>query len=192
MRTFAERIPTPMRMALMLIAALAGGWLALEHQSALAPAIESGGPGIVAFEFAASPERADEILSGWGTGGRTGAEEAIRIDYGFLIAYAVFLWLATAAVADRAHGRWARVGRWLAGLALVAGLLDILENTLLLRVIDGYREGSISGTATAAAAVAAGLKFAILAVIGLYMLSALLHWVGVWLSGARSGRSATL
>ena len=56
----------------------------------------------------------------------------------------------------------------------VAGLLDAIENTALLRVLDGYEAGSISGVATKLAAGAAAVKFAIVIAAGLYVVSALL------------------
>lgn len=162
----------------MVVAAVAAVWLMIEHDAALAPAVDESGTGIVAFEFAGSPDRAEEILDSWGRAGRAGAEQAIKIDYGFLVAYSVLLALATAAIAERSTGPAARAGWWLSGLALVAGGLDAIENTLLLRVVDGYHSGSIGGTATTWAAVAAGIKFAIVIVAGLYVLFGLIRMWG--------------
>jgi hypothetical protein len=159
-----------MRIVLMVIAAVAAIWLLREQDTAFAPALEESGTTIVAFEFAATPDRAEEILDGWGRAGRPGAEQSIRIDFAFLAAYAVLISLGTATVASWKTGWRARLGWWLAGLVIVAGLLDAIENVLLLRVIDGYHQGAIGGTATALAAAAAGLKFLIVIVASLYIM----------------------
>lgn len=157
----------------MLSAALAGGLLLLQHEQAMEPANASGGPDIVAFELARTPEQAREILDEWGPEGRAGATRAIKIDYGFLIAYAVFLSVAVGSIATGVAERtrtWAKsLGWWLAGLALVAGVLDAIENTALLRVLDAYPSGGISSLATWTAAVAASVKFLIVTAAVVYL-----------------------
>ncbi len=186
MRTLLDRIPGRVRIALIVAAAVAAIWLMFLHDDALAPAVEKSGTGIVAFEFAATPERAEEILDGWGRAGRAGAEKAIRIDYAFIVAYTVLIGLGTATMARRATGTRARLGWWLAGLMLVAGALDAMENTLLLRVIDGYHEGTIGDTATRLAAVAAGAKFTIVIAASLFIM---VEAVRTWGWPARSART---
>jgi len=158
----------------MVTAALVGGLLLIQHERAMEPAKDSSGTDIVAFEFAGTPERAREILDEWGTEGRAGATRAIKIDYGFLIAYAVFLSLAVGGLAAGVGKRtraWAESLGWrLVGLALVAGALDAIENTALLRVLDAYQSSGISGLATLTAAVAASVKFLIVAAAVAYLL----------------------
>jgi hypothetical protein len=166
-------VPQRVQLALMAAAALAAIVLSVQHRAAFKPALDSGGPGIVEFEMAGSPERAEEILDGWGVVGREAAERAIGIDYGFLVAYSLFLALATATVAARLSGSWKGVGIALAWLSLLAGLLDAVENTALLYVIRAYRSGSIGSLAPTVAAQAAGAKFAIVLLAGAYVLGGL-------------------
>lgn len=189
MRHLFERIPPRMRMVLMVIAAIAAIWLLREHDKAFAPALDQSGTTILAFEFATTPDRAEEILDGWGRAGRAGAEQSIRIDFAFIVAYACLISLGTATVASWKTGWRARLGWWLAGLVIVAGLLDVIENVLLLRVIDGYHQGAIGGTAPALAAGAAGIKFSIVIVASLYIMVGVIEKWG-WPNRIRSRSAA--
>lgn len=148
-------------MSLIVVAGAAAIVLLLAHNAAFAPAIDAGGPDIVSFELARTPERAEEILDGWGRAGREGAEQAIKIDFGFLVAYSISLGLACTAVASRVKDRWRRFGRLLGWSVPVAGALDGIENLALLRVIDGYHSGAVGSTSPLVAAVVASIKFAI-------------------------------
>jgi hypothetical protein len=142
-----------------LVVMVVGIALSFAHDVAFAPAANSGGPGIVAFEFAGSSQRASGILDEWGEPGRSAAVAAIRVDYAFLVAYSLFLALAAGVVSARIPGRWGRLGRLVSGLALLAGAADAVENAALLRVIAGYRYEGIGTLAPAVAADAARIKF---------------------------------
>jgi hypothetical protein len=176
MRKLIEAIPRPVRIGLLVLTAIAGIWLWREMAAAMEPAIAASSSDIVAFEFAGSPERASDILSEWGADGRQGARRALQLDYGFLVAYAIFLTLGSASVAMAALRRdrkqLGRIGWRLAGLALLAGVLDAIENTALLTVVDNYDSGSISAVATATAAVVAGPKFVFVIAAALYVIGA--------------------
>ena len=115
--------------------------------------------GIVSFEFAASRERADQMLEAWGETGRRMARQSLWLDFLFLAGYAPGLALLCAAPADRARGEHATraaLGDALAWGQLAAGGLDALENLALLRVVGGA-----PGEAWPALAAAfAGPKFA--------------------------------
>ncbi len=165
MKNLIEPIPRNVRIAVMIGAAAAVVWLSLEMNQAMQPAVDDSAFGIVSFELAGTVERATEILDDWGPDGRAGVERAIQLDYGFLIAYAVLLVLASSAVAIAARTRaWVKTEQWgwrLAALVLVAALLDAVENTLLLQTLGDYISGSIGGLPVAAAAGAAAIKFAI-------------------------------
>jgi hypothetical protein len=138
------------------------------------------GTGIIDFEFVRTTGRAHQILSEWGGSGRSAARTSLWIDYGYLIAYALLLALACRAVADRFRlaGRetWARLGGPLAWAALGAGLFDAIENAALLRILSGHTDQPYP----ALASIAAGLKFALLAV-------AVVYAVGGWLASRGSG-----
>lgn len=100
------------------------------------PMTRDGGRNIVAFELADSGSTAGEIIDGWGTEGRTAARWSLALDYLWLVLYSAVLMIGAVLVAGMARDRdWRQVERlgWLvAGLALVAGLLDAVENSLLL------------------------------------------------------------
>lgn len=134
------------------------------------PMTAEGGRNIVAFELAESGDAADEIMAGWGDEGRTAARWSLVLDYGWLVFYSAVLMIGAVLVGEMARAReWGRVHRlgWLvAGLALLAGVLDAVENSfLLLELADG-------GTDLAAfvARVAASFKFLFVAVAVLYVL----------------------
>ncbi len=158
----------------MVAAVLSGGLLLVQHERAMEPAEASSGTDIVAFELAGTPDRARTILDEWGPDGRAGATRAIKIDYGFLITYAVFLAVAVGSIADAVGERtrdWAKALGWgLAGLVLAAGVFDAIESTAVLRVLDTYQSDGISGLATWTAAIAASAKFLIVAAAVGYLL----------------------
>ena len=74
--------------------------------------MSSHGAGILDFEFVRTTSRANDILSEWGSDGRSAARTSLWIDYGYLVAYVLLLALGCLAVADRFRraGRdtWAR------------------------------------------------------------------------------------
>jgi hypothetical protein len=102
---------------------------------------DTGGPGMIPFEVAGSEQRASEIVSEWGTGGRDDARLSLWLDYAFLVAYAAFLALAVAATRDLARARgWVtmhRVGRFLIWFPIAGAVFDALENTGLLVTLGG-------------------------------------------------------
>jgi hypothetical protein len=133
------------------------------------PMTAEGGRNIVAFELAESGEAADEIMAEWGSEGRSAARWSLVLDFGWLVFYTAVLMIGSVLIAEMARDRgWPRVHRagWLvAGLALVAGLLDAIENSfLLLELADGGTDG-----AALVARVAATFKFLFVAVAILYL-----------------------
>lgn len=93
-----------------------------------------GGPGIVGFELAGSPERVEAILAAWGPGGQTAARRSLLIDYLVLASYGPLL----AGLCGRAGGRFGPV---VAHAQYVAAACDVGENTALLAVLAGRRGG---------------------------------------------------
>lgn len=130
---------------------------------------DTGGPGIVPFELAGSQDRADEILGEWGEKGQDAAEESLWIDFGFLVAYGMFLTLAAAATRDLARSRgWermARVGVVVVYFGALGAAFDAFENTCLLLTLDGA--GSVFPLL---ATLFASCKFLLLAVVIVYLL----------------------
>ena len=106
----------------------------------------AGGPGIIGFEVAGTPERARAITDAWGEEGRAAARASLVLDFPFLIAYTG----VNVALAP---------GRALAAVAVVAGACDAVENAALLGVLAG-RDGRLPAVARAFALA----KFALLGI----------------------------
>jgi hypothetical protein len=145
-----------------LIAAGIAVLLLLWAMSPMEDQMKANGPGIVPFELSGGQERADEILAEWGEDGRDAARDQLWIDYGFMLAYGTFLWLAGAAVRDlcrnRGLERLAGVGRIAIWLGPLAAGFDALENACLLITLGG------AGPAfPLLATIFAACKFALLA-----------------------------
>ena len=62
------------------------------------PSHVSGGPTILAFEFAGSSSRAARIVSEWGAKGRSTAHLSLVLDYGYMVSYGLFFCLAGLAI----------------------------------------------------------------------------------------------
>ncbi len=96
--------------------------------------------GIVSFELVGSGEGAARMLAAWGEKGRVVAGINLGLDYLFILVYAVALSLG-AGIAARSHGRFSpfrqQMGILLAWGALLAGLLDVVENYALIHILQG-------------------------------------------------------
>jgi hypothetical protein len=127
----------------------------------------SGGPGIIPFELAGSPERARSIMASWGTDGRSAARRSLMLDYPFLVSYTGFNLAVCGAVSEalrrRDASRLADAGRVVRMAQLGAGACDAAENTALLGVLAG-REERLPAVARAFATA----KFAMLGIGWLY------------------------
>jgi hypothetical protein len=114
----------------------------------------AGGPGIIPFELAGTPERAERIMQRWGPTGRAAARRSLILDYPFLLAYAPLQALACAAAGDtmrRRHRRLlAAAGTPIAWAQLAAGGFDAIENAALLGVLAG-RDARLPAVARACA-----------------------------------------
>lgn len=123
--------------------------------------------GIVDLELADTSQRLHELLFQWDI---TVVKMNIWLDFLFIVAYVAFLSVASAFCAIKwPPGIGQRTGLWLARLAYVAGVLDIAENLLMLQSVAGnYTHTSLQLTFYCAAG-----KFALIAVILLYLLISL-------------------
>lgn len=157
---------------------IASGIAAVILLLAMSPAEErmkdAGGPGVVSFELAGSQDRADEILSEWGEDGQDAARESLWIDFGFLVAYGIFLTLAVAAVRDMAGERgWSRlaaIGAVVVPFGTLAAAFDALENICLLLTLDGS-----AAAFPLLATIFAGCKFILLTIAIAYLLAGLAY-----------------
>jgi hypothetical protein len=136
--------------------------------------MDTGGPGIVGFEFAGSEERAAEILADWGEDGTDAAKASLWLDFAYILAYGTFLVLAAWATRDLAESRgWRRMaafGTAVIPFAAAAGAFDAIEDVGLLLAVD-QQGGDL---APRLAQICASLKFVLLAVTIAYLLTGLL------------------
>lgn len=129
--------------------------------------------GIISFELAATEARATRILDAWGSEGRALAARSLRLDFGFLAAYAPWLALLCAGASERLRTRrapLAAAGVALAWGQLVAGALDGIENFALLRVLAADSPGAWP----ALAAACAWPKFVLVALGSLFWIATML------------------
>lgn len=137
------------------------------------PSHVSHGPTILDFEFAGNQARAAQIIGEWGAEGRSAAHLSLVIDYGYMISYGLFFTLAGFATRDIAKERgWARLavaGNVIPYFALAAATFDASENVALLVTLAGDG-GSF---APLLAAVCSAIKFTLITIAILYVLSGL-------------------
>ena len=118
--------------------------------------MRAGGPGIIPFELAGSPERSRRIMEKWGPEGRSAARMSLLLDYPFLVTYSGLQFAACGAASDslRRGGATALAdaGRVIAPAQFAAGAFDAVENTALLGVLAG-RSDRLPAVARAAARV---------------------------------------
>ena len=127
----------------------------------------TGGPGIIPFELAGTPERSRWIMERWGPEGRSAARTSLLLDYPFLVTYSGFQLAACGAASDalrrRGANALAEAGRVIGPAQIAAGAFDAVENTALLGVLSGRTE-----RLPAVARAAARAKFALLRIGWLY------------------------
>jgi len=90
----------------------------------------ANGRGIVSLEVARGPAKAREIVTTWGDDGVAAARESVRLDWAFIPSYVV-LGASLAALLDAPVA---------AGVMVVAGGCDLVENIGLGRVLDSRYE----------------------------------------------------
>lgn len=91
--------------------------------------------GIVDFELAFTSFRAEEILSRWNQEQRIEATKSLYMDFFFIICYVVALVSLGLLVSYNLYPSSQQVGFYLSLLPIVAGLCDVCENILLLRIL---------------------------------------------------------
>ncbi len=115
--------------------------------------------------FAASVERLRQLQAVWGDGGTRSAIESLWVDFLFIPCYSVALG-AGALWAGRSL--WPRAAALVVWGLIVAGVLDVIENSLLLTQLPIPSSTALLQLA----AVAAGLKFALIALAVGFILAA--------------------
>jgi hypothetical protein len=131
---------------------------------------DTGGPGILRFEFVGSSANAAEILGEWGDHRRDLAKLSLWLDFAFMVAYGSFFALAGLATRDFARERGlsnlARAGAVAPYCAIGSALFDAAENTMLLLIVGGHGGDVAPVLATAFASV----KFALIGLAIAYVL----------------------
>lgn len=134
------------------------------------------GGGIVDLELAGSPQQAQHLLDAWGDTGRAVARRSLLTDQVWLTTYVATL-VSTVPWARARHerrgSRLARLDRAVVLAAVGAGACDVVENSLLLKVVAGDTAHAPS------ARLAALTKFG--------LVGAVVLWLGL---AARPARSA--
>lgn len=135
-----------------------------------------GGREIIALQCTASVGEAQRIIGRWQAAGLMPVvTRAMHIDYLFMSGYTLLLWLACRragrALRRGRRGNWVELpARFMPGLALAAGLSDLVENLLHEYV---FAHG-IDALPIAAASTFASVKWALVALTIAYLVVALL------------------
>ena len=107
--------------------------------------------GIISFELAGSLPAAEAIIIAWGETGRMLAAVSLGLDFLFIFLYATTIGLGCILVIRGLSRAVQRLGLLLAWGQVAAGLLDIVENVALIRLLLGSRESLWPQLARAAA-----------------------------------------
>jgi hypothetical protein len=160
-------------------------WLGMEAGGDGLLVNEAAPFGIVSLEFAATPERARRVVASWENKAlrdRGEPRRSIYFDFAFALVYANLLALCCLMAAEamgRSASGLARAGVLLAWAQYAAGLFDVIENCALLKMLPaGPQQASAQFVAASPwpeiAALFAGLKFIIIGLGLLYILTGLM------------------
>lgn len=150
--------------------------------------LERKGHGITTFELAGSAT-AEMIVHDWGAPGVAAAQSQLVVDFFFIIAYVAVVWYAAQLASVTYGGALAAMFRIVGALAALAGVCDVVENVMLLKILS--RATNSTGGWPAAwpdtAQTAAELKFVLIRLAGAFA------FVGVVaVLGSRPGRRSWL
>ena len=127
--------------------------------------------GIVNLEFAYNKDKVDSVFNAWGINTASSKINIARTntywDFLFIFFYSGLLFLASRRFSGiyRENTGFNRAGKLLARLAIVAGVLDVIENGCMLQTLNGSSHHFYA----LCAAVCAGIKFTLLTVVVLYV-----------------------
>jgi hypothetical protein len=101
--------------------------------------------GILDLEFAYNTAKATSVINAWDPSDNiTAAKLNTQLDFLFLFFYSGFLFFTCKRIAGSFHGTVVKAGLLIAKGAILAGLLDILENIGMLIALNGHISGSIA------------------------------------------------
>lgn len=132
----------------------------------------SGGPRLVAYELAEDIREVHRIFTRWGPAGQRAAAASLKIEYVWIVLSTALLFVAASSIGaatGRAGMAWLMVsGRVIAVGALLAGVLNAVENAALLHQLRG--EPTVRSVLIAR--TTAQTKFALVSLAVLYILYA--------------------
>ena len=130
--------------------------------------------GILNLEFAYNTAKTTPIIISWASINHADVIAAAKIntcwDFLFLFFYAGFLFLACKKIAANTRGAFAKAGNIFAKGALLAGVLDIIENTGMLLTLNNQGSSAIAFCTTFFSII----KWALALIALLYVLTGLL------------------
>jgi len=149
----------------LLTALLLSFWLLRGVLSPLVNDVNKSG--IIGFELAHHLEQSQTIMSSWDKSATKNATLSLYYDFAFLMAYSSFIALVIARIYSlfSPSSFVYKLGAILCVSAFLAGLMDIVENIALLRLLDGDLQQIWSSTAYYSAVV----KFSLLGLCLLYV-----------------------
>ena len=104
--------------------------------------------GILNLEFAYNSAKTAEVMNAWASGSSVDniarATQNTWLDFIFILFYSIFLFLASEAISGSFGGKFGRAGNWIAKGALLAGGMDLLENTGMLLTLAGKGSDAIA------------------------------------------------
>jgi hypothetical protein len=104
--------------------------------------------GILDLEFAYNTTKTNIVLTAWAPNSSIDNIAAAKfntwLDYIFLFFYSIFLFLASKSISKSFAGAFGKAGKLIAKGALIAGCLDVLENTGMLLTLSGRGSGTVA------------------------------------------------
>ncbi len=93
--------------------------------------------GIVSFELAGTPEKANAIIQSWDTRAQLFAAFGLGFDYLFLLTYGITISLGVLMAADKQGDKFSAIANYVGWGVLLAAFLDGVENFALWRLLSG-------------------------------------------------------
>jgi hypothetical protein len=131
--------------------------------------------GILNLEFAYSRTHVNTVLTAWQSGTAAtvipAAKTNTRWDFVFIFFYAGLLYLLCNRLSRiyKTGSGFEKAGRWLAYAAIVAGLLDVVENACMFIAMNGHVQHALAMATT----ICAATKFTLVIIALLYCLLSL-------------------
>ena len=162
-----QRQLSPRYLAILAVLSMVAAFVLMLSMGNINDVLTSSQPGydIIDFEFAFTEEKAGKILESWGPHLHE-ARKSLYIDFGYLVAYALFLSSVTIFVTLSLEGTPHRIGRAVAVMPWMAAFLDGIENVCLLYVLSVR----ISGIAVLLAGACASVKFLLVGIVFVFLI----------------------